>query len=221
MKHLTIILVFGLFLGFSSCENNTNEKQSSKVDDKDVKVSYIYQKDKTFNTIKKKGAAIAIQTQVELGKALKAALEKGGPENAIEFCNLEALRITDSIASSEEVIVKRLAKKNRNPKNEMDEVESKIFKQYIFDYLNKRNLDPRIALNSEGHPVYYKPIITNNMCLTCHGTPGSTMSNDLAGKIREIYPDDKAINFEDGQPRGMWAITFTKINVNPEGVAKD
>ena len=221
MKRLVIILAFGLFLGFVSCENNPKEKQTAKKDDKDVKVSYIYQKDKTSNTIRKKGAAIAIQTQVELGKALKAAMEKGGPENAIEFCNLEALRITDSIASTEQVIVRRLAKKNRNPKNEMDEVESKIFKQYIFDYLNKRPLDPRIALNSEGNPVYYKPIITNNMCLTCHGTPGSTMSKELAGKIREIYPDDKAINFEDGQPRGMWAITFNKINVNPEGIAKD
>ncbi len=207
-----VSLVFGLI----SCDTAQDKKEKASSGDKDVKVSYIYQNDKTFKAIKKKGAAISTITQVELGKALNAALAQGGPEYAVGFCNLEALRITDSIADSEQVTVRRLAKKNRNPKNAMDDVESKIFKQYIIDYLHGRNLDSRIALNSEGHPVFYKPIMTNSMCLNCHGSPGSTMSEDLAGKIKELYPDDKAINFEDGQPRGMWAITFNKIVVNPE-----
>ena len=51
------------------------------------------------------------------------------------------------------------------------------------------------------------------MCLTCHGKPGETIPTNLAKKIEELYPDDKAINFEAGQPRGMWEITFNDIKL--------
>ena len=43
---------------------------------------------------------------------------------------------------------------------------------------------------------------------------GETMTQNIADKITELYPNDKAINFEDGHPRGMWAITFNDITVN-------
>jgi len=215
MKYLNIISFVISIVVITACnpkaENESNNKEK-KGDD--VKVSYIYQNDETFKTIKKQGAIIVKQTEVALGTALKNAMAEGGPEYAIDFCNLEALHITDSMSTDKGVIIKRVAKKNRNPKNETDDIESKIFKQYVMEYLTGAPLKPRIAVNKDGHPVYYKIIKTNSMCLTCHGIPGETMSNDLAKKIRELYPEDKAINFEDGHPRGMWAVTFSKLNIN-------
>ncbi len=215
MKYSYIIIGITLSIIISSCSSNNTEDSNEKDINDNVKVSYIHQDDQTFDAIKKQGAIIAKQTQVELGTALKNAILKGGHEYAVNFCNLEALTITDSMATNKDVIIRRLAKKNRNPENAMDEVESKIFKQYVMEYLQAKPMKPRIAINGEGHPVYYKPIITNDMCLSCHGKPGETMSTGLAEKIKEQYPDDKAINFDSGHPRGMWAITFTKLNINP------
>ncbi len=212
-KYFYNFIIIFIFL-LSSCSNSPTQTKNEKPIKKDVKVSYISQNDETFNTIKKKGSSIAIITQVELGKSLKNSLANGGPENAISFCKLEAIRITDSIAETEDVIVRRLSKMNRNVANEMDGFESKIYKQYVMEYLNKKPLNAKVAVNQNGNPVYYKPILTNNMCLTCHGTPGSTMTNELNDKIKELYPGDKAINFEEGQPRGMWAITFANVNAN-------
>jgi uncharacterized protein DUF3365 len=207
---ISLFLVFGCSSNSSKLTDSTSEKNSKS----DVKVAYIYQNDEQFNALKDKGARIAKISQVALGKALQNAIAKGGYENAVGFCKNEAMRITDSISNSEDVDIKRVAKKNRNPANATDEVESKIFKQYIMEFLSGTTLKPRIAINENGNPVYYKPIITNKMCLTCHGTPGETMSLEITDIIRENYPDDKATNFSAGHPRGMWAITFKGINVN-------
>lgn len=217
MKQLNLVYIITLIVLISSCSPKhtaeSNDKPEKKEDD--VKVSFIHQSDKTFDAIKKQGSIIAKQTQVELGTALNKAINEGGHEFAIGFCNHEAMQITDSMATDKGVIIRRLAKKNRNPNNAMDAVESKIFKQYIMEYLSNTPMEPRIAVNDNGNPVYYKPIITNSMCLSCHGKPGESMSTGLAEKIREIYPDDKAIDFSPGHPRGMWAITFTKLKINP------
>ncbi len=82
------------------------------------------------------------------------------------------------------------------------------------EWLAHKSLKSKLAIDENGHPVYYKPIILTNNCLVCHGKPGESIPDNLAEKIAELYPDDKAINFEAGHPRGMWAITFSKITVN-------
>lgn len=209
-------LVIPLIIIVSGCLPNgskdiNNDKGKSK--DKDVKVAYIHQNDEQFKALKDKGAKIAKVTQVTLGKALNSAITEGGHEYAIDFCNEKALSITDSVSDSEQVSIRRIAKKYRNPQNATDDIESKIFKQYIMEYLSGAPLKAKLAINQNGNPVYYKPIITNSMCLSCHGTPGETMTFDIAETIREKYPADKAINFKAGHPRGMWAITFEGINV--------
>ncbi len=214
MKFSSIIIVVSILV-ITSCNSNDTNEDTKKEEKKDVKVSYIHQNDQTSDAIKHQGARIVKQTEVALGTALKKAMAEDGPEYAIQFCNHEAMPLTDSISKAEGVTIRRIAKKNRNPKNETNDVESKVFKQYIMEYLAGVTLKPRIASDAQGHPVYYKPIITNNMCLTCHGKPGETMTHDIAKKIKELYPNDKAINFESGHPRGMWAITFTKLNINP------
>lgn len=216
MKYLTIIILLNSIVFFSGCSTNNQNKATKMETEENIKVSYINQSDKTFKAIKKQASTVIKQTEVELGKALKKALADGGPEHAIGFCNHKAMDITDSMSVAYGVKVRRIAKKNRNPVNATNDLESKIFKQYVMEYLAGVNSMPKVAVNSEGHPVYYKPIKINNMCLTCHGEPGETMSTELEKKILDIYPDDKAINFKDGQPRGMWAITFEKLTVNPE-----
>ena len=202
-----------LFVGCSSNNTTTKNNVEQKKPTDNTKVSYIYQDDEQSKTLNKKGAVIAKISEVALGTALKKAIADGGLEHAIEFCNIEAINITDSLSKAEGVSIRRIAQKYRNPKNKPTDVESKIFKQYIMDYLSSVPLKSRLAVNHKGNPVYYKPIVTNNMCLSCHGTTGETMPLDLTTKITDLYPEDKAIDFKSGQPRGMWAITFKNVNV--------
>ena len=215
MKYPIIIISVVLLFSIVSCTSNNKkaDEQQEKPDD-NVRVSYVYQDDAQTKSIRKRGAVIAKISTIALGEALQKALKEGGQEHALDFCNHQAMKITDSLSKAEGAIIRRVAKKYRNPKNETNPVESKIFKQYIMEWLSGATLKSKIAINENGHPVYYKPIITNKNCLTCHGTPGETMTQNIADKITELYPNDKAINFEDGHPRGMWAITFNDITVN-------
>ena len=194
-----------------SCNTDTEKNKKENKADDGVKVSYIFQNDKESKSLKKRGAVITKLSRLAIGKALKKAIKEGGMEYALDFCNLEASKITDSLSKANGVIIKRVAKKNRNPNNSTNAIESKIFKQYIMEWLTNKTLEPKLAINENGHPVYYKPIILNKNCLVCHGKPGENIPDNLSKKITELYPNDKAINFEDGHPRGMWAITFTDI----------
>jgi len=214
MKYILLITQITIVLLLTSCSsvNNDTEKQQKKSVD-NTKVSYVYQNDAQTKSIKNKGATIVKIATINLGKALNKAVKEGGAEKAIDFCNLNAMSITDSLANTEGVTIKRLAKKNRNPENETTPIESKIYKQYIVEWLSNKTLKSKIAINKDGHPVFYKPIIINKKCLTCHGIPGETMPENIASKIKELYPNDKAIDFKDKQPRGMWAVTFNNITV--------
>ncbi len=214
MKYPIVLISFVLLFSIISCTSNIKEsdEQQNKSDD-DVRISYVFQDDEQTKSLRKRGAVIAKISTITLGEALQKAIKENGAEQAIDFCNHEAMKITDSLSKAEGAIIRRIAKKYRNPKNEVNPVESKIFKQYIMEWLSGVTLKSKIAIDENGHPVFYKPIITNKNCLTCHGTPGETMPQNLADKIADLYPNDKAINFEDGHPRGMWAITFPEITV--------
>lgn len=161
-----------------------------------------------------KGIEIAVLTTSALQKALKGAIQEGGLEYAIKFCNLEALEITDSISEMESVAVKRVAKKYRNPLNEMNDLENDLFASYVSQLQNEQSLHPVIMADSKGHPVFYQPIYTGALCLNCHGEMGTNINAELAGTIQKLYPEDQATGFKEGQLRGMWAITFTEMKVN-------
>ena len=55
---------------------------------------------------------------------------------------------------------------------------------------------------------FFAPILTKELCLSCHGTPGNQLSEADYAFIKEIYPYDKAINFNSGDLRGIWSIKF-------------
>ena len=62
------------------------------------------------------------------------------------------------------------------------------------------------VLTADGKSVfrYMKAIPAGELCLTCHG---KDIAPDLAAKIRERYPKDRAIGFSLGEIRGAFTIT--------------
>ena len=50
-----------------------------------------------------------------------------------------------------------------------------------------------------------KAIPTGGLCLQCHG---EVLDPAVAGKIAELYPDDQATGFIDGDLRGVFWVEY-------------
>ena len=64
------------------------------------------------------------------------------------------------------------------------------------------NFKKQVAAGGEVNPIvvdmgeeteFYYPIITNSMCLKCHGTPGKELESLTLSKILELYPKDNSV----------------------------
>lgn len=150
-----------------------------------------------------KGREISSLLQQELLKNVTTSVQKEGFVSAINFCHLNALPLTDSISSLNQVKVQRLSDKNRNSKNE-------IFIPKDKKAWNKIQLNPSdfIEISKEGDVTYYKPIrLEMPTCLKCHGTKDD-ISKDVELALSTKYPKDKAVGYQLNELRGMWKIEF-------------
>jgi hypothetical protein len=158
----------------------------------------------------KKGNMIAKISFETISGELQKALADGGIENALRYCNERAYPITDSLAAANQVTIKRVSNKYRNPRNKADKMEEYLIKGFGIDLSEGNDLSPKVVLKDDS-VIFYKPIITQALCLNCHGTPGKeiTFSNDSL--IQALYPRDKAVDYQVNQLRGLWRIGFKKM----------
>jgi hypothetical protein len=154
-----------------------------------------------------KGKEIAQASFSTLSNKLKQAIQNGGIENAISYCNIHALPLTDSLSNVFGVKIQRISHKPRNIKNTADSSELKIINNYILSHNEKPTL-----VTNKSNVIFYAPIYTKPLCLTCHGTVGGTINSSTYEKIKTLYPDDKATGFKIDDLRGLWKITFEVKN---------
>lgn len=169
--------------------------------------------DQTKALIIAKGKDLAARMQNNFQVAMRNAIKNGGMVSAIGFCNEEAMKISDSASVAENAVIQRIALKYRNRNNRMNEQDQKIYKDFVISWMAKAPMKPKVQLSADRHPVYYAPITMKPICLNCHGNPEKDINPDVAAKIAELYPNDKAINFKAVDMRGMWKITFAEYNV--------
>lgn len=147
------------------------------------------------------GDSISLEIQNVLLQNVAGAIQKGGTDYAVEFCNIQAMPLTDSIANNRKVYIQRLSDKNRNPDNGIQtEIDSMAWERMKLEKTNFTEQD------KNGEVYYYKPIfIAMPTCLKCHGG-----DNDITESTKKIitkkYPSDKAIGYKIGDFRGMWKI---------------
>ena len=159
------------------------------------------------------GKKIATNLVSTLKKELKAAMDSGGIENAINVCNLNALQLTDSVAlnSSFHVSIKRTSDKLRNIANAPDEHEQLALDLYN-ELVNSQDEWPefyiqKITGGETVHYNFYKPIKVENLCLVCHGDQG-TIAPNVQKVVSKLYPEDNAIGYQLGDFRGLIRIKF-------------
>ncbi|MDJ0947594.1 MAG: DUF3365 domain-containing protein [Alphaproteobacteria bacterium] len=140
---------------------------------------------------------------------LKAALEAGGPSEAISVCNVAAPEIAASISERTGWTVGRTSHKLRNPGNAPDAWEAATLKEFR----TAANTGAKLAklerweiVDADGGRQfrYMKAIPTGKPCLTCHG---SEIDPAIVARLDALYPEDQARGFQLGELRGAFTIT--------------
>ncbi|MCB9257486.1 MAG: DUF3365 domain-containing protein [Chitinophagales bacterium] len=155
------------------------------------------------------GKQYAMATKAVLGKNLLEAINTLGTEKALAFCNTKAITLTDSMANVQGVQIKRVSDLNRNPANAANEKELAYIAASKALLTQGQELQPQITESADGVEGYY-PIITNTMCLQCHGAKDKDISAATLAKINELYPADLATGYGENELRGIWVVTMGK-----------
>ncbi len=173
---------------------------------------YKRSKGQTLNTkedYKKNGLMIAMQTKSALGSQLKKAKSEKGVNGAISFCNEQAIPITNGMSNKLNASIKRVSDRPRNPNNAASEAELVIINSLKQDMNQGQKPTPKVVEYTDKMVGYY-PIVTNGMCLGCHGKPEKQIDSKTLAVIKDLYPQDKAIGYDANQLRGLFVVEMEK-----------
>lgn len=135
-----------------------------------------------------------LQTHMEVDKTGLAAMG---------FCTAKADEITKEVNKKlpAYAAVRRTALKTRNENNLPDALDIKVMKDYEASIAANTFMPTDIKVVQEGTTTrIYKPLVTQNVCLKCHG---NNISKEIQGEITTNYPKDKAVGFKEGSLRGV------------------
>lgn len=194
MNKIIVFLFVIMFVIFFGCKDSNSAKRVSLESQKSNE-DYIEQ-----------GKDIASSAFLALSGELRSAIQEGGLENALTYCNLNALALTDSLSQAYNVDIKRTSLKYRNPKNRPSPDEVEILNEYQKALESEGQLFPKV-IDVAGVNKFYAPIIMQDACLKCHGAKASI---PVYKSILKHYPDDLATDYAMGDLRGIWSVTFRK-----------
>jgi len=157
-------------------------------------------------------AALSEQAQAAvqaLGGALKAELEAAmktaGPVVAMSVCQIKASELAKAISTEKDMAVKRVSLKNRNlVMGAANEWQTKVLND--FEVRKAAGEDTATLAYAEvvDHEFrFMKAIPTAAVCLVCHGT---NLSPAVTAKLTELYPQDKATGYKEGDLRGAFVV---------------
>jgi len=181
------LLIISVFIGLVSCNNSKN---------KEIDYSAL-------------GKKYTLSTKRALGKNLMDKIKNEGTLAALAFCNSKAYFLTDSMSVVQNATIKRVSDKPRNIKNLANTEELQQIEKFKTMLLTKQKMIPFVK-EEEKRIIFSAPIITDGICLQCHGTVRREMHPAVLKAIKELYPDDKAIGYDVNEVRGIWKITFQK-----------
>jgi len=194
MKRTIIYISILVITLFTACNNSNKSNDNIKSDYTKMGNSIVK---KTFDTLR---------------NSLQTAISQSGFEGAVPYCHTAAYSLTN-IYASDSVTIKRTALKYRNPTNKPDTSEERVLK--IFASLKEQgiisdSIKSITERSRNGEVHFFKPILLQQMCVSCHGNKGTDIEPPVWKAISTLYPLDLAYGFKTGDLRGMWHITFTK-----------
>ena len=156
-----------------------------------------------------RGAELAMRTKSVLGSNLMRALRDNGAPGAINFCNTKAVKITSESTPEAGASVERVSDRPRNPDNAADALEIETINTFRAALAQGRPLQP--ILHEAGNAIIgHYPIVTNSMCLQCHGSTDSDINTATRAAIDAAYPNDRATGYGVNQLRGLFVVTMDR-----------
>jgi hypothetical protein len=143
----------------------------------------------------------------ELKAALQKALTEQGPVAAIAVCKDEAPRIAARMSAETRTSVGRTGLRVRNPGNAAQAWQRTVlegFAQRLASGTPPEELE-YFEVHADGSAHYLKAIVTQPLCLVCHGEAISPEVQEALGKH---YPQDQATGFKSGELRGAFSVDW-------------
>jgi len=155
---------------------------------------------------------IASKMPAKLLSVLNDEIDKGGHASAIMFCHDKAPQMAKALADQTGWAIRRVSLKNRNPKAVPDAWEKRVLEEFdrrLSAGEMPMDIEKSEVVTLDGQKMfrYMKALPTQEVCLSCHGTPDK-ITPEVQAKLTELYPDDKATGYGLKQLRG--AITVKK-----------
>lgn len=135
---------------------------------------------------------------------LMHALQKGlrdGPTEAIEACKIRGPELASELSRAG-VVMGRSSHRLRNPAN----APPAWVRPVLQSYLDKDTPPQPIEIPLDGgRHGYIEPILMQAPCLMCHG---SALAPEIAERIADLYPGDRAAGFDLGDLRGVFWVSY-------------
>lgn len=152
------------------------------------------------DTAPDRGSQTLARYKSELQAALRSGMSKGVNE-AIAACQVQAPGIAAKL-SRDGVRVGRASHRLRNPANVAPAWVEPVLESYL---ANPDNRQPRRITLSAGQYGYAEPIVMQPLCTTCHG---NAIPDAISARIRQLYPEDQAVGFKEGDLRGVFWVEY-------------
>lgn len=203
MKYF-LLLIF-MLTATVGCKDTQNQNKMQQTAEPPEEV--VGKKKGSVSEYQEKGMEYAMAVQATLGKTLQNKIQEGGIQEAVAFCKVEALPITDSLSRELGATISRITDKPRNPVNAADAEEMKFISNFRAE-LSGGQRPQALVVRHENNTNFYYPILTNNLCLKCHGTPGDDIRPEVLATLQDLYPQDQATGYSVNQLRGLWKVSF-------------
>jgi len=216
MGNKGFFILFVLVIIYAHWFCTTDRRADNKAVQKEIKDREILKvtEAQIINKVLEIGNSISVNTQKTLGQNLQKALQEGGVENAISFCNLNAMPLVDSLSKHFDAEIRRVTMKPRNQNDFPTDIEKELLEAYDYQWKDSLPMQSNVQTLEGDKYLFTKPILVENaLCLTCHGTFENGLLEETKEFIKSKYPEDQATGYNIGDLRGMWSITISKKHV--------
>lgn len=184
-------LLTSLFAILTGCQGETTSKIGKNPSpavveglqpDEDTKNKLLAAKDELFK---------------QLSSRLTAAMNEGGPSEAVEVCYRLAPKIAKEVGEMHKVRIGRSGVRLRNASNTPPD--------WAKSFVESKTESPTFVTLNNDKSAALLPIKLQPQCLMCHG-PNEQISDDVKLALGKRYPSDQATGFRDGELRGWFWV---------------
>ena len=149
---------------------------------------------------------IVVSMQDSLLWQLQHKLGEGGPALAFRVCHIDTTQLTHRLARYEGIAAGFTSDRLRNPTNRPKRWAAEL----VAAHAGRRVRDvDGFAVDLGDRIGVLRPMVEQEICATCHG-PVERLTPAVRQLIAEAYPNDRAIDFAQGEIRGWFWVEMPK-----------